>query len=199
MIRERLEQRNLGIRERPHLGPEDRDRAERLSLAEQRDLGHAVNGVELQQRQGVRVLGLRHRMNVVEHDTPALEYRTPSGEPPGERQRQPDEPLHLRAGVRGVVQPVAFQPLDHGIARRTEAHRARRDGVQHGLKLGGRLRDDPEDVRGRRLPIERRPEVAVARLELLEQADVFDRDHRLVGEGFQELDLTLGKRPRRAA
>src|SRR6185436_5151569 len=39
-------------------------------------------------------------------------------------------------------------------------------------------------------------EVPVARLQLREQADVLDRDHRLIGEGFQQLDFVVGERPR---
>ena len=36
-------------------------------------------------------------------------------------------------------------------------------------------------------------------LQLLEEAHVLDRDHRLGGEGLQELDLLLGERPHLAA
>ena len=41
-------------------------------------------------------------------------------------------------------------------------------------------------------------EVARARLHLVEQAHVLDRDHGLVGEGLHELDLALGERRRLA-
>ena len=37
-------------------------------------------------------------------------------------------------------------------------------------------------------------ELAVARLHLFEEADVLDGDHRLVGEGLQELDLLVAER-----
>ena len=36
-------------------------------------------------------------------------------------------------------------------------------------------------------------EVTVAFLQFLEQPDVFDRDHRLVGEGFEQFDLRRGE------
>ena len=47
------------------------------------------------------------------------------------------------------------------------------------------------------LLLERFGEVAVARLELGEQAHVLDGDHRLVGERLQQLDLRVGKRAAR--
>jgi len=33
-----------------------------------------------------------------------------------------------------------------------------------------------------------------ARLHLIEQADILDRDHGLVGEGLHQLDMMIGKR-----
>ena len=38
-------------------------------------------------------------------------------------------------------------------------------------------------------------ELVGARLDLIEQPHVLDRDHRLVGEGRDELDLLVGERP----
>ena len=42
-------------------------------------------------------------------------------------------------------------------------------------------------------------QLARARLHLVEQAHVLDRDHRLVGEGGHQLDLLVGERPYRLA
>ena len=36
--------------------------------------------------------------------------------------------------------------------------------------------------------------IACARLHLVEQPHVLDRDHRLVGEGLDQIDLFVGKR-----
>src|SRR5262249_22222978 len=49
-------------------------------------------------------------------------------------------------------------------------------------------RDDPQDLAGRRLLLQRLREIAVAHRQLLEQAHVLDGDDSLVGEGLQELD-----------
>src|SRR4030095_15491056 len=50
------------------------------------------------------------------------------------------------------------------------------------------------DLARGRLLVERRRQLAIARLELLEQPDVLDRDHGLVGEGLQQRNLLLGER-----
>ena len=57
-----------------------------------------------------------------------------------------------------------------------------------GWSIGRRARDHPQDLGRRRLLLERL-------FRLVEQPDVLDRDHRLVGEGLQELDLPVGERP----
>ena len=43
--------------------------------------------------------------------------------------------------------------------------------------------------------LDRARELPRARLHLVEQPHVLDRDHRLVGEGFEQLDLLLGEWP----
>jgi hypothetical protein len=47
--------------------------------------------------------------------------------------------------------------------------------------------------------LERLGQLSVPRLQLREQAHVFDRDHCLVGEGLEQSDLTVGERSGRAA
>ncbi len=62
------------------------------------------------------------------------------------------------------------------------------DGLHDRLEVGRRARDDPQDLAGGRLLLERL-------FRLVEQADVLDGDDRLGGEGLQELDLPVGERP----
>ena len=52
-----------------------------------------------------------------------------------------------------------------------------------------------QHLRGRRLLLQRLGQFARARLHLVEQPHVLDRDHRLVGEGRDQLDLLVGERP----
>ena len=50
---------------------------------------------------------------------------------------------------------------------------------------------------GRGLLLQRLGQLARARLHLVEQPHVLDRDHRLVGEGRDQFDLLVGERPHR--
>ena len=53
--------------------------------------------------------------------------------------------------------------------------------------------DHLEQLTGRRLLLERDPQLAVARLQLGEQPHVLDRDNGLIGEGLEERDLLVGE------
>ena len=55
----------------------------------------------------------------------------------------------------------------------------------------GERGDRSQDLAGRRLLLERLGQLAVPRVELLEQTHVLDRDHRLVREGLQKPDLLI--------
>src|SRR5262249_35191075 len=62
-----------------------------------------------------------------------------------------------------------------------------------------RARDHGQDIADRGLLLQRLRELARARLHLVEQPHVLDRNHRLVGEGRCQFDLFVGKRPYFAA
>src|SRR6266849_7080687 len=79
----------------------------------------------------------------------------------------------------GAVQTVA------------QANRALNDRIENRLHIARRARNDPQDLAGGGLPTERLRQVAVAGLQLLEQAHVLDGDDGLVGEGLQKGDLAL--------
>ena len=61
--------------------------------------------------------------------------------------------------------------------------------VEHRLQIEGRAADDLEHVGGGGLLLQRFGQIVGARLHLVEQPHVLDRDHRLVGEGAQQCDL----------
>ena len=61
--------------------------------------------------------------------------------------------------------------------------------VEDRLDIGGRTRNDLEHFGGGGLLVEQFGEFTFARVKLLEEAHVLDRDHRLVREGLHELDL----------
>ena len=90
----------------------------------------------------------------------------------------------------GIATVVCSQSEDvavdaDGSARRvprTGARRSRRR-VQHWLDIGRRAGDDAQDFARRGLLLQRSPCVS------LEQPHVLDRDHGLIGEGFEQLNL----------
>ena len=56
--------------------------------------------------------------------------------------------------------------------------------VEHRLEIRGRACNDPQNLARGSLLFQRFGKVAVPGLQFLKQPDVFDGDHRLVGEGF---------------
>ena len=68
------------------------------------------------------------------------------------------------------------------------------DGVEHRLHVGRRAADDAEHLGGRGLMLQGLAQFCVALLDFLEQSDILDRDHGLVGERFEQGDLLIRKR-----
>ena len=66
--------------------------------------------------------------------------------------------------------------------------------LQDRLQIEGRATDDFEHVGGGGLLLQRLAELTGACLHLIEQPHVLDRDHRLVGEGLDQLDLLVRER-----
>ena len=66
--------------------------------------------------------------------------------------------------------------------------------VEHRGKIRRRRTDDLQDLGGRGLLLKGFLEIVRLGLYLVEQVDIADRDHRLVGEGLNELDLLLAER-----
>ncbi len=67
--------------------------------------------------------------------------------------------------------------MNNGVACVAEAGGVFRNRVQHRLDVSWRARDDAENCTGRGLLLQRL-------LEFIEQSDILNRDHRLVGEGL---------------
>ena len=90
---------------------------------------------------------------------------------------------------RGTVRVPVYQ-ADGGIVVVAQARRVFRDRVEHRLNVARRARNDAQNLGGGGLLLQGLGEVTIARLQLLEQPYVLDRDHRLVGEG-PRVDLLL--------
>ena len=69
-----------------------------------------------------------------------------------------------------------------------------RNGVEHRSDIGGRAADDAEQVAGRSLVVERLLQFALARLLRLKETRVLDGDDGLVGEGLEQVDVSVGER-----
>src|SRR5215468_1689422 len=87
-----------------------------------------------------------------------------------------------------------IKDIDHPSIRIRKLDCLGNDRGQYGLEIKrgvyrlGDLAERPQLLDGLR-------ELARARLHLVEQPYVLDRDHRLVGEGLDQLDLLIGKGP----
>src|SRR5690348_8630953 len=97
--------------------------------------------------------------------------------------------VRLRKVLKSIT-PIAISCRDvkdvsvessQGTDRRvTQSSSTPSDRFENWLQIRRRARDDTEDLARRRLLVERIRQVRVLRLQLFEEADVLDRDHRLV-------------------
>ena len=107
--------------------------------------------------------------------------------------------LRSLAGARHEPQGIALAQRDCAHVRSGQAHCGVDQRLQDGLKIEGRSADCLENIRCRGLLLQRLAEVARPCLHLVEQADILDGDHRLVGEGLDQLDLARRERARLGA
>src|SRR5262245_7451532 len=95
--------------------------------------------------------------------------------------------------VRGYSHlQTALDPEDLRINRLAKASRILGHSVHDGPQVGRRLTNDTEDLTRSRLLLQ-------GLLRLVEQADVLDRDDRLVSECLEQGNLVLGEAPRLGA
>src|SRR5262245_5347420 len=73
------------------------------------------------------------------------------------------------------------------------AHGIRKHGLKHRLQLAGRVRDDAQYLRGRRLSFQSRGQLERARLHLLKEPSIFDGDDCLSRESLKQRNLVRSK------
>ncbi len=192
LVGERLHQLDLNLRKRPGLGAGQDEHADHIVPAEHGDT---------QMRAIVSGLGeiFEHIVRVVHHvgdvNDGAIEHGTSCGTAAMGTIRE--YLAHRLLAFRRVV--VARQERDHltvepyegALLRLAETPAAGDDGTEHRLHVRGRATDHAEDLAGGRLLVQGLRHRPVARLQLLEQADVLDGNDRLVGKGLQKGDLAL--------
>ena len=132
-------------------------------------------------------------LDVGDVDHRASEDRPPTSEGPGGAHREcAAHPLDAFGGeivLGGKMNQFAVEPKQRGEKPVAQPHGAPHNDVEDRLDVGRRARDHPQDVGRGGLLLERRRQLSVSRLQLLEQPDVLDRDHRLVGERLEDRDL----------
>ena len=76
-----------------------------------------------------------------------------------------------------------------------DANRILQHGLEHGLQLAGRGRDDLQHLRGRGLLLQRLGEIVGAPAQLVEQPRVLDGDDGLVSEAADQFNLAVSEWP----
>ena len=188
LIGERPQERDLPLAERPHLLAAQQDRSERLSFAIERRDEHGAMAETLGDVVAERVV--RAGGEQVRHlDRPLFEHRATGQRLAVDRQRiDVAHEVGRRALRRQQAQRVAVGQVHRRHRRVAQPGRALGDRLEHRLHVGRRARDHAQDFADRRLLFERF-------LGLVEEADVLDRERRLVGEGLDQRDLLVGEGP----
>src|SRR4029450_9267063 len=194
LVRESLQKHHFVVGEAAWLTARDRNRSERLVVtkdrygpppstasrtgASSRACGHFGVGV------GVSDIEWGSATNPLAVHALALDW-------PRERLSQGRVGSGVGAGYRREQELIAFDSGQPTRITMKEADGAGQDRIEHWLDICLRPADDAEDVAGGGLRVQRRGQLAVARLELLEQPHVFDRNHSLIGEGLEQGDLLV--------
>ena len=106
-----------------------------------------------------------------------------------------DEVLERERCVVGRDDPeeLTVEAPDERAFGLAEPDRVLCQGLEDGLEIERRAPDDLEQLAGGRLLLERDPQLAVARLQLREQADVLDRNDGLIGKRLEERHVAVGE------
>src|SRR4030095_7161011 len=96
------------------------------------------------------------------------------------------EPRLSRAIVSPQSKHIPLDQSNHRIVGTAYARGIFSNRVQHRLDARRRTGDNAQDLARRSLLLQRL-------VQFLEQANVLDGDHCLIGEGFKELDLSRGE------
>ncbi len=143
---------------------------------------------------------VRVRQHIGNLNHPGLERGSPGDTAAIHRdlQRQeiiPNSRVHVgrMAEAGGPAEKFALALEQPGVIRLAQPRRQLDQGIEHGLQIEGRAADHLEHVGGGGLLLQRFGELLGARLHVVEQPHVLDRDHRLVGERLHEADLRGGE------
>ena len=186
MVGEGLQQGDLLFAEGLHVGAAKQDRSDALFLAQQ---GHAQDGANAtmetrdpRQFTAVGELGAFVREKIAHMHRSLIQERTPGS--PVTVDRPPLGVDRYPAVVRAKAQVVAIFQEHDGIIGLAKLAGTLDNGVENRPDVGRRGGDHPEDVAATGLVGQSLLQLAGLGLNLVEQTDVLDRDHGLVGEGL---------------
>ena len=180
-----LQKVDLPVREQAHLGARDRNAPDGNVVAQYRD-GHGTAITGDRRHLGEAVFGIRAHIRNLHN--PSLEDCARRHAAPVWRRGicAAVELQHLRgkAAVRDEVQKLAIKAIDKAELGLAQSRCAFGDHVEHRLGVRHRAGNDTQHLGRRGLLLERLPlRSSVRCLQLVEQANVLDCDHRLVGKG----------------
>ena len=192
LVGEGLHQSDLTVGERANFESVAQDHAQQLVRPEHGDREYGSKGLHLPRAVGVLGVGL----GIMDVDGAPLEGGARRGAAPSGSNGIPlNEGYDLGGGVVGChdAQALIVEAEDERSFGLAQPDPVLRQRLEHRLEIERGATDHLEELAGRRLLLECAPQLVVSRLQLCEQPDVLDRDHRLVGEGLEERDLPAGR------
>src|SRR5262249_9438242 len=168
----------------------DKDHADHLAVAQQRSAQRGAKAADLlriapgEVRVGQYIRNMHNAslQCASSADTTSIDVHFP--EP---------EQVHQTLMYFGAMTEARLEPQEiavtleqHSVVRLAKVRGGFDEGIEHGLQVESRAAYHLEDVCCRRLLLQRFPQVLGLRLDLVEQTDVLDRDHCLVGEGCDQ-------------
>src|SRR6476659_7490933 len=102
-------------------------------------------------------------------------------------------PFGYTPAAGGKTKRIALPQEDEGVIGLAEPRRRGEQRIEHCLQSESRPTDHLEHIGGRGLLLQGFGKITGARLHLLKQLHVLDRDHRLIGESLQKLDVLCRK------
>ena len=197
LVGECLQHIELLLRQRPRREPNNADGADRGIAPQHRHDGDRAVASRQEIASAARQLK-RALLGVGNVHHPGVENGDAVHVFAGERNRKPApyrfDASGIRVGGRCGLDLVPVRQRDHDRSIRKQLEPALHDGIEHRLGVVERVADHSENVGGGGLLLERFAELAGAGLDLVEQPHVLDRDHRLVREGRDKVDLFVGER-----
>ena len=193
LVGETLDELDLALRERLGLGPAQAENPDKFVVAHQRNHDDCAIAAQSGARL-VEIVGVGPGVGEM------CDVARARGSPGVKRITDRDGIL-ARLALEGLrqaelrVQPasVAIPEVEGREGSATEFRRRLENGCRGQIQIERRAADHLQHVGGRGLLLQRLRQVARARLHLFEKARVLDGDHRLIGEGLDDLDFPVGE------